>query len=467
LRTYRLRLIIIPMNTFKPFRYYRIEHIRLFALLIGLAIWSSVCLAQSGQQSLSLTNAIEMALGNDNNIMATKALFDASRNDIAKARAEYYPKLALSGSYSHLSLVNEMTLALPAPIGERKIQVAAENPFNMGLTLSGELYTFGRRPAVVSIARAGNRSDELRHNSTRKNIFDITCRNYFGVVFANQSLNLLKSEADRFDQIANLIERRYEQGFVSEYEVLQTRFRQANYRSAVIEMTNTLAASRLNLAKLLNIGEDKFPTLSDTLDETLLSVPSATDWESAFAQREDYLDSKNAAAKAESARRLAKSAYFPNISLFTTYSWRNGNQPDLDEVKGGYTLGVNLNWLLFDGFSRRSEIRKDDQIIKAAGLSSDEYHKTIPVQIKSQFLTSQNLVSKREIQSKALALAQKAMSIAQKRLEIGDLTLMDFLDIENNLAVAELGLLKSKYDYLISRIDLKKAAGYYPELSRP
>jgi outer membrane protein TolC len=460
-----LRLIIIPMITLKHFRSYRIKHVFVLSFLIVLAVWPLIGVAQPNPQNLSLKSAIEMALGNDNNIMASKALFDASGNDIAKARAEYFPKLALSGSYSHLSLVNEMTLAFPAPIGERKIQVAAENPFNMGLTLSGELFTFGRRPAAVAIARAGNRSDELRYSSTRKNIFDITCRNYFGVVFADQSLSLLKSEADRFDQIANLIEKRYDQGFVSEYEVLQTRFRQANYRSAVIEMTNTLAAARLNLAKLLNMSEDKIPVLGDTLDETLLAVPSATDWESAFTQREDYLDSKNLAAKAESARRLAKSAYFPNISLFTTYSWRNGNQPDLDEVKGGYTLGVNLNWLLFDGFSRRSEIRKDEQIIKAAGLSSEEYRKTIPTQIKSQFLTSQNLASKLEIQNKALVLAQKAMSIAQKRLEIGDLTLMDFLDIENNLAAAELGLLKSRYDFLISRIDLKKAAGYYPELT--
>jgi outer membrane protein len=453
------------MITLKSLTNYQARHVIHFALLIGLTLWSPACLAQTNPQNLSLRSAIEIAFDNDNNIMASKALFDASSNDIAKARAEYFPKLALSGSYSHLSLVNEMTLALPAPIGERKIQVAAENPFNMGLTLSGELFTFGRRPAAISIARSGNRSDELRYSGTRKNIFDITCRNYFGVVFANQSLSLLKSEADRFDQIANLIEKRYDQGFVSEYEVLQSRFRQANYRSAVIEMTNTLAAARLNLAKLLNMNEDKIPALGDTLDEALLAVPKATDWESAFTQREDYLDSKNVAAKAESARRLAKSAYYPNISLFTSYSWRNGNQPDLDEVKGGYTLGVNLNWLLFDGFSRRSEIRKDELIIKAAGLSSEEYRKTIPTQIKSQFLTSQNLASKLEIQNKALALAQKAMSIAQKRLEIGDLTLMDFLDIENNLAAAELGLLKSRYDFIISRIDLKKAASYYPELA--
>jgi outer membrane protein TolC len=422
-------------------------------------------LAQVDTPGLNLKAAISMALKSDNVIEATQALFDASRNEIAKARADYYPRLALSGSYSHNSLINEMTLALPQPIGERKIQIAPENPISIGLTLSGELFTFGRRPAAVSIARVNSRSDELRYSAARKNVFDLTCRNYFAVVFADQSLRLLKSEADRFDKIAELVENRYDKGFVSEYEVLQTRFRQQNYRSAVVEMTNTLASSRLNLAKLLNLTENQIPPLSDSLDFNLLSVPDAFDWESAFTQREDYLDSKNAITKAENARRLAKSLYFPTVSLYTSYVWRNGNQPDIDEVKGNYSLGINLNWLLFDGFGRSSEIRKVEKLIGSASLSSKEYQKTIPVQIKNQFLVSQNLASKLEIQTKALELAQKAMSIAQKRLEIGDITMMDFLDVENNLAVAELGLLKSRYDLMVSRIDIKKAAGYYPELA--
>jgi outer membrane protein TolC len=121
--------------------------------------------------------------------------------------------------------------------------------------------------------------------------------------------------------------------------------------------------------------------------------------------------------------------------------------------------------LIFDGFGRRAEIRRDDCLIKAAGLSSAEHKKTISTQVKNQFLASQNLRLKLDIQNKSIELAQKAMVIAQKRLEIGDITMMDFLDVENNLALAELGLLKSKYDYIISLIDIKKVTGYYPELA--
>gem|GEM_PF-2219935 len=441
---------------------------RLFLLkVIGIVtvIFLSLAWAQSEPLNLSLKDAVSLALKNDNNVEAARIIYDASRNDIAKARAEYYPKLALSGGYSRNSLINEMTLALPQPIGDKKIQVAPRNPFNVGLTVSGELFTFGRRPAAVEIARVGNRSDELRYGATRKNIVDMACRYYFAVVFADQSLRLLQSEADRFDKIANLVENRFDKGFVSEYEVLQTRFRQENYRSAVIEMTNSLASSRMNLAKILNMPESQIPPLSDSLDFSLLPVPDASDWQQAFMWREDYLDSENGIARAKSAYRLAKSLYFPTISLYTSYAWRNGNQPDIDEIKGNYAFGINLNWLIFDGFGRRAEIRRDDCLIKAAGLSSAEHKKTISTQVKNQFLASQNLRLKLDIQNKSIELAQKAMVIAQKRLEIGDITMMDFLDVENNLALAELGLLKSKYDYIISLIDIKKVTGYYPELA--
>jgi outer membrane protein TolC len=176
---------------------------RLFLLkVIGIVtvIFLSLAWAQSEPLNLSLNDAVSLALKNDNNVEAARIIYDASRNDIAKARAEYYPKLALSGGYSRNSLINEMTLALPQPIGDKKIQVAPRNPFNVGLTVSGELFTFGRRPAAVEIARVGNRSDELRYGATRKNIVDMACRYYFAVVFADQSLRLLQSEADRFDK---------------------------------------------------------------------------------------------------------------------------------------------------------------------------------------------------------------------------------------------------------------------------
>jgi outer membrane protein TolC len=425
--------------------------------------WNIAINAQQIPDSLSFGQTVEIALANDNNVQAARAVFDASTNDIARARADYYPKLFLAGNYSHVSLTNELSLNLPFPGGDRKIKIATDNPFSTGFTMTGEIFTFGRRPAAVAVAGANNRTDELRYKNMRKIIFDLAARAYISVVFCEQSSGLLRTESRRFDLIAKLVEDRYALGTISEYEVLQTKLRQENYRSSAIEMTNNLASARLNLAKLLNIPEEKLPGLIDNLDDSLLIIPAADSWQDIWERREDYLDAHNAVEKAKSIRRIAKSGYFPDVSLFASYLWRNGNQPDLNQIKGSYSLGINLNWLLFDGFGRRAEIRKNDQLIKAASISADEYRRTIPNQIKNQFLMLQNSRSKIEIQAKALALAEKAMSIARTRFEIGDLTMIEFLDTENNLALAELGLLKSKLDYLVNQLDLKKVTGFYPE----
>jgi outer membrane protein len=429
-----------------------------------MAILQSAALGQQKDNSLSFFEAAQMALSSDNNIQAANARLKASENDIDNARAAYYPRLALTGSYSHLSKTNAITLNLPG--FQRSIKTNTENPADLNLALSGELYTFGRRPASVNMAMADNRSAQLRYNSTRKQIFDLTARSYVAAVFTGQNLRLLQDENQRISEIVNLVESRFKQGYVSEFDTLQTKFRLESNNSAVVEMTNNYSMAKINLAKLLNMADDKLPLLSDSLIENILLAPIPGKYQEAFSNREDYLDSQNLMEKAKSTKKLAQSSYFPSVALFTAYDFRNGYQPDMNKPEGSYSFGLNLNWLLFDGFGRRAQVRKSDYLIRAATFGLEDYKKTIPAQIKSQMLTLANNSSRVEIQNRALALAQKAMSIARKRYELGDLAMIELLDAENNLEDAELGLLKARYDYVMALLDVKKAAGYYPELDK-
>ena len=87
-----------------------------------------------------------------------------------------------------------------------------------------------------------------------------------------------------------------------------------------------------------------------------------------------------------------------------------------------------------------------------------------PFQIKSLMLSLANDTLRIEIQKQALSLAEKSMTIARKRFDIGDLTMIELLEAENGLSQSELDLLRLKYKYVLTQLDLKKASGYYPEL---
>lgn len=420
-----------------------------------------------GQQlegSLSLQQAVAMAFASDNNLMATKAYLRASEYEVRRAKTAYLPRLALTGSYSHLSRVNEFRIPIGTTGIQQHIKTSADNPVDANLGLSYNLYTFGRRPGSVAIARAENRLSNLRYRYVKKNLFNVVAHTYFAAVFAQESLYMLQKEKDRFVQIYQIVESRFNQDLISEFDLLQTQFRLETYKKTVLEMSNTLKIAQLNLAKLLGISSDILPPSSDSLNSDILLIPSFEDWEEVFLIREDYLETVTSVQMAESAKRIAKSMYFPSLTVFTSYDWRNGYQPDVDNILGNFTFGINCNWLLFDGFARRADISKQNHLIKASNRVADDLKLSIPFQIKSLQLSLENDSLSIDIQKQALSLAQRSMAIAQKRYDIGDLTMIELLEAENKLSQAELELLKLKYKYIMTQLDLKMATGFYPEI---
>jgi len=438
---------------------------RIFLLIfITFLLSTSFIYAQQSEEKLSLHQAVAMAFASDNNLMATEAYLRASEYDIRQAKSAYLPRLDLNGSYSHWSKVNEFTISAGTMGIQQHIKTVADNPANIKLGLSYDLYTFGRRPGSVAIARAENQLSSLRYRNVKKDLFDTVARTYFAVVFASESLRMLQKEKNRFEHIYQIVKNRFQQELISEFDLLQTQFRLEIYKKTVLEMSNTLEMARLNLAKLLGTSIDMLPTLSDSLDSGLLIVPSFENWDEIYPRREDYLKAITSAQKAKSAKKIIKSAYFPSVRVFTSYDWRNGYQPDVNDILGNFTVGINFNWLLFDGFTRRANMSKQNYLIKALNRTVDDIKLSIPFQIKTLQLSLENDSLRIDIQKQALSLAQRAMAIAQKKYDIGDLTMIELLEAENQLSQAELELLKLRYKYILTQLDFKKVSGIYPEI---
>jgi outer membrane protein TolC len=435
-------------------------------LLISLAIFTltSMSLAQQVAKELSLTEAIKLALASDNNLLAAQASLRASEMGIKTAKAAYYPRLVLSGSYSRMTKVNEITLPIQVPGVDNSIQISTQNPFDANLGLSYELYTFGRRPAGVRLSKTESSTAELNYRLVQKRIYDMTARTYLAAVFTGETYMTLQTEKERFEQIYNLAGNRFDQELMSEFELLQMELRLEQYELSVLEAANASETARLNLARLLNVPSDQLSGLADNLEGDYFSLPELAGQNDMLSLREDYKQAVASTEMAKLARKIKKSAYFPSISAFGAYDLRNGYQPDLDKLESNYSVGVNLNWLLFDGFARRAEISKQDYLTKASGYMADDLSLRIPVEVKNARLALANSESRIEVGNQTLIVAEKAMSIARIRFDLGDISMIEFLEAENQYSQANLGLLKLKYDYLQTQLDLKSAAGYYPEL---
>ncbi|MCD6162067.1 MAG: TolC family protein [candidate division Zixibacteria bacterium] len=446
---------------------------KFFAFKVLLQVLCLICLLPSvpvlGQlpnNQLSLREAVDKAFSVDNNLMAAGSNLKSSKYNIKKAKASYMPALTFAGSYYHMSNVSEISVGMPGTGFNETIKMGSDTPFNANLGLNYELYTFGRRPANVQLAKLETNRSELNYSFSKKILFDKTARAYFTVVYAKGSMNLIQAEKDRFEQIYQLVDSRFKQDLISEFDLLQTQLRLEKYKLSLLEISNNLQTAKLNLARLLGVPKSDLPELADDIGENILELPKFVVRANLLANREDYLEASLAIKMGQAAKKISKSAYYPSITGFGAYDWRNGYQPDVENIEGNFSFGVKLNWLLFHGFARRAEISKQDYLIKSYGYMVEDLKTVIPNQINSLQLIVENSKSRIEVGAQALQVAQKSMAIARMRLEIGDITMIDLLEIENNLSQAELNLIKLNYGYVMAKLDYKKACGYYPEIEQ-
>ena len=435
--------------------------VKITLLLFQTLIFSCITVsafAQNSNSSLSLDEAVKIAFSTDKKVMAAQANYQAAGTGIKQAKASFMPSLALKGNYSYLSRVSEFEIL------SEVIKIVSDTTVNTNIGLNYDLYTFGRRSAVLQIARTTAQRFKLQRRHSKKNLFDRVARAYFTVVYTKKSLALIKHEKERFERIHNLIENRFKQDLVSEFDLLQSQLRLEKHKLAQLEISNVVRTAKINLAKMLDLSVDNLPELSDSLSKKILKLSGVSGREMMLDNREDYLEATLSYQTAKLNRKLTRSFWFPTLSAYAAYDWRNNYQPDVDKIEGSYMFGVNFGWLLFDGFTRNAEISKHEYLSKSYNYLVDDLKLEIPNQIKSVELALENYAMRIEVAEQALIVARKAMAIAETRFELGDISMIDLLEAENNLSQAELELIELQYGNLLVQLDFKKVCGYYPEI---
>lgn len=432
-------------------------------IILTLLAMSAVSYARDDSTGLSLLNAVEQAINVNYSLLSSQSNLRAAEQGVKAARAAYWPKLYLTGSYAHLSKVNEIIIDLPVG-GQQTIPIASENPYASDLMLSWNVYTFGRRTASVGLASKVTELSELNYNLNRKRLFDAVARAYYAAVFTGEALELIRAEKQRVSQILKLVEDRYDQELTPEFDLLQMQLRLEQHNSKELEFDNNHYNARLNLSRLLMTTVDDLPSLQDDFDTQVLKISPDLDKTESYLNREEYHQALKGVEIAGYARQAAKSGYFPDIALFADYNLRNGYQPDLDKIESTFSFGVNFNWLIFSGFSRKAEISRQNYLAKASQYMASDLQLLLPYQMRNSILAFENSQSRIEVGKRSLKVAEKAMKIAQTRYNLGDITMIELLEAENQLSEAELGLVKLKYEHALAQIDLKAASSYYPEL---
>jgi outer membrane protein TolC len=276
----------------------------------------------------------------------------------------------------------------------------------------------------------------------------------------------LKSAEKQLTYNLGVVEKYFDQGMVSEYELLRARVEKLNLEPQLIAVESQLNLSRKRLKSFLGIAlDEKIKLVPDYSDTTIISLPSVDSlFEMALKNRPEIKQAQLQKEGYKKAVRIARGNWlYPNVDLNAMYQV-SGSSDDLKlherEVTKSWTASILLNIPLFDGGRTIGEVRKAKTDYYQALLAEEQARDDIRLEVEQAY---DNLTMTRramELQRKTIDQAEEGLRIANLRYESGVGTQLEVLSAQTALTDARKNLSKAIHDFRLTKSALRKAAKY-------
>ena len=431
---------------------------------ITLGIMLSLFTAINAQAD-TLVEIYERAMRNDPAIMEAEANMMAEMEAKPQARAIWLPQLDFNAGYDYRTGEGQTQLAgRPAPEQDTTLTGT-----NWGVSLSQSILDTANwralKKADKQVARAS-----IDYQVAEQDLMIRVSEAYFDVLAAQDQLASEQAAKDAISRQLEQAERRFEVGLIAITDVKEA---QAGYDDAValeIAAQRALASAKEGLREIT--GE--YPQTLANPDENLPLIPPSPqieqDWvDMSLAQNLALESAKIGADITRENIGIAKGDHWPTIGLSANYSDTeneltdnlnpdpNANTTDLENTNS--SVGISLNFPIYSGGAVSSRVQEEVYRHRAARENYERVARQTERETRDAYLGVIAEIARVQALARSEDSNQTALEATEAGYDVGTRTTVDVLNARQSLFLAQTQYARSKYDYLINVLKLKRAAG--------
>ena len=427
-----------------------------FIFIAGLfAVFPAALPAYGG--ALDLSTAYQKAVEYDAQVRAAKADSRISKEEIGKAMADFRPRVSVSGARGR----NETLSSTPYYYGTYLHNDQFYNSINYGVTVQQPLFNMSSIAQYKQAKAVAAKSENLQMNEESNLILRIT-EAYCNALYAEDNYEFSQSHITASLEQLQQTKRRFEKGFGTITEVSEA---QAAYDMALaegVEIVNGLEYSRRELERIAGVYPDMLYKLVP--EKIVLARPNPDNVESWIAlARSDNHQVAAARQEVEIARReLQKQggARYPSISLVGSRNYtESDNNYTIGSTYDTYSISLQMNMQLYSGGYVSAAVRQGAARRLKAQEQLSWQERGTESDVRKYFNSVMSGVSQITAYEQAVKSGEVALKGTKKGFEVGLRTNMEVLDADQKLLSNKRNLAKSRYQYILSRLQLKDSAG--------
>jgi multidrug efflux system outer membrane protein len=392
---------------------------------------------------------INEALVNNKDVRIAAARVEefAARVDIT--RAGFYPQVGYDGA------AGRNRSPLETADGGSRIN----DSYLAALNVGWELDVWGRIRRATEAARAQLLAEEEVRRTVILTLVSSVASSYINLLNLDRQLEIAIRTLQSRGESVDLFQTKYEGGVVSALEVAQVRseYEQAAVRIPSLERQIALQENALSI--LLGHNPGAIPR-GKAIDELVLpQVPEGLPSE-LLARRPDIQRAEQDLIAANAQIGVARSQYFPTISLSGLFGYASSELSDLlqrsSEIWG---IGADALGPIFTGGRISSQVRATEAVQRQALVGYAQSVQTAFREVDDALISNVKRREELVAQGRQVAALADYARYAQIRYDEGQVSYIEVLDSQRRLFDAELLYTQSENDVHAAMISIYKAMG--------
>ncbi|QFI39884.1 TolC family outer membrane protein [Moritella marina ATCC 15381] len=420
-------------------------------LACGLAFFAHSASADNLQQ------IFEQALTKDPLYLEAQANRDAALEKITEQEASNLPQIGLSADLGYGITSDYKTNAT----GNGN---ALTSTVGIGLTQS--LYEESNFINVSQAAKQAEQS-ELAVQAQLQSLILRVSNAYFSVLTANDTLEFSNRNKEAVERQLEQTTQRYNVGLTDKTDVLEAQSTFDLSVAEVINAENTLANSYESLTEITGLTHTDIAPLN-----TARFSPTAPN-----GQRNNWLDTANNQNLSIQIQRIAKQIAEGNVDLassadnmslnlvanagaqYTSYGDDNQSGTNAESVVSSGNVGIEFSMPLYTGGAVTSTEKQAVYQVTASQEQLTKASREVQTQIRTYYNNVTAGLSSIKAYEQTVKSSESALEATEAGFGVGTRTIIDVLNATKSLYQSKQSLSASRYNYIISMLQLKQAAG--------
>lgn len=413
----------------------------------------AVALTVGGVASAAdLQTAYREAKKYDANYAAAQAALRAGLEGRDQARAEWLPKVTVSGQ---VGVQTDQNVGSSAQSSYKNVGAAS---YQVGL--SQPIYDV-RASVGSSKLNESARLAEVQFQAAEQELAVRVAQAYFDVLYAQDSVEFVRSQKDAVSQQLAQAKKSFEVGVATITDTHEAQARFDAITAAEIAALNDLVVKQNAFVLLTGIGAEGLTPLSPRLQASAPQPNDINAWVAEAENKSLQIDAKRGAlALATADIDLYRASRQPIVGLEAGYG-DSMNRVGGNNLYGkdSASVGVRLTIPVYQGGATSSKLRETIARRDQAQSDLEATRRSVVLTTKQAFLGVQSGAAQIRALEQALVSTQSSLDSTKLGKDVGVRTTLDLLNAQQQYYSTKRDLARARYDYLLNRLRLKQSVG--------